>query len=265
MDATGDCFVDFADFAVFAEQWLTEGIPSEPGVMVWVSISEPNFTGEMSKYETTNAQYCQFLNAALASGDINVSGNDAIGAVGSNGGADYAGELYYDGDGAGVSVNGANNGGAARIHYISGVFTVDPNFENHPVTQVTWYGSAAFCNYYGYRLPTQAEWRAVADFNDSYLYGCGITINNSIANYWNSAHLDGTAIVGAFGTYGYGVCDMAGNAFEWTSSTYIDDYGTYRIMCGGNWASLDYNCAVSAWSYGVPGSTNASRGFRVCR
>ena len=44
--------------------------------MVWVSINDPGvpehegFVGQMSKYETTNAQYCQFLNAAIASGDI---------------------------------------------------------------------------------------------------------------------------------------------------------------------------------------------------
>jgi hypothetical protein len=43
--------------------------------MTWVYIDEPNFTGYMSKYETTNAQYCQFLNDALASGDIIVDGH----------------------------------------------------------------------------------------------------------------------------------------------------------------------------------------------
>mgnify|MGYP000897189352 FL=1 len=61
-DLTGDCRVDLADLAIFASQWLTEGIP-EPDKMVWVSINDPGlpshegFNGEMSKYETTNAQY----------------------------------------------------------------------------------------------------------------------------------------------------------------------------------------------------------------
>ncbi len=61
MDATGDCRVDLADLVILASQWLTEGIP-EPDI-TWVSINDPGFSGhegfngEMSKYETTNAQY----------------------------------------------------------------------------------------------------------------------------------------------------------------------------------------------------------------
>jgi hypothetical protein len=86
MDATGDCRVDFKDFAVFAEQWLDVGIPTPILYgMTWVSISDTGisgyegFIGEMSKYETTNAQYCQFLNAAYASGAVTVSGNYVVG------------------------------------------------------------------------------------------------------------------------------------------------------------------------------------------
>ena len=53
--------------------------------MTWVPIDDPGvyghegFTGEMSQYETTNAQYCDYLNAALASGDITVSGSYVVG------------------------------------------------------------------------------------------------------------------------------------------------------------------------------------------
>ena len=87
-DISGDCKVNLEDFAIMASEWLTEGIP-EPDGMVWVSIddsgvgmkdvycnpiSHGGFTGYMSKYETTNAQYCQYLNAALASGDVVVTG-----------------------------------------------------------------------------------------------------------------------------------------------------------------------------------------------
>jgi formylglycine-generating enzyme required for sulfatase activity len=266
-DLTGDCVVDFEDFVVFAEQWLDKGVP-DPNGIVWVSINDPGvpgyetFKGQMSKYETTNAQYCQFLNAALATGDITVSGNTVYGANGSNNGADFVGQVYYDLAGAGRTANGATNGGAARINYSGGVFTVDPGYENHPVTYVSWYGATAFCNYYGYRLPTEWEWQAVADYNGSYTYGCGTTITNSMANYYGSTHPNGTTAVGAFGTYGYGMCDMAGNVDEWTSSVYS---GETRVFRGGGWSTEAYHCTV-AYRGGPPSIyAGGVLGFRVCR
>ncbi|KKM21947.1 hypothetical protein LCGC14_1630320 [marine sediment metagenome] len=245
--------------------------------MTWVSIDDPGvdddgdgtpdhegFTGEMSKYETTNAQYCEFLNAALASGDAYVDGNYVKGSNGSNVGSDFVDETYCRLDGPGYTDNGATNGGAARINYSGGFFTVDNGFDNHPLTYVSWYGSTAFCNYYGYRLPTEWEWQAVADYDGTFTYGCGTSINNSIANYQGSTHPDGTTVVGSFGTHGYGMCDMAGNVWEWTSS-FLDPTYDSRITCGGCWDfPFDY-CTVSNWYYGYSDSTYNYLSFRVCR
>jgi hypothetical protein len=262
-------WVTIALVAMFLVVNAGAGVEDGPGGMVWVYINDPGvsghegFTGYMSKYETTNAQYCEFLNAAQASGDITVSGNDAIGASGSNSGTDYVGELYYDGDGPGYTHDGAPDGGAARINYIGGVFSVDSGFENHPVTYANWYGATAFCNYYGYRLPTEWEWQAVADHNvaDPYNYGCGMDINNSIANYFGSIHPYGTTAVGSFGTYGYGMCDMAGNVWEWTSTV----SSSYRVLRGGGWTSQGNNCSVSHRNDYTPSDTHFSIGFRVVR
>jgi formylglycine-generating enzyme required for sulfatase activity len=274
MDFTGDCRVDFNDFAIIAEQWqvnydsndiaamalewLTEGI--QPIAIVWVSINEPGFNGQMSKYETTNALYCQFLNAALASGDITVNGNNVLGANGTNSGADFAGQVYYNLAGAGDTWNGATNGGAARINYSGSAFTVNSEFENHPVTYVSWYGATAFCNYYSYRLPTEWKWQAVADYDGRFAYGCGTTINNSMANYYDSTHPYGTTIVGAFGTYGYGMCDMAGNVWEWTSTV----FGNYCVLRGGGWGYIGDYCTVSYWGINKPYESSGYAGFRVC-
>jgi formylglycine-generating enzyme required for sulfatase activity len=262
-DLTGDCVVDFKDFAKMAEQWLTEGIPTPILYgMTWVSISDPGipehegFTGEMSKYEITNAQYCQYLNDAKASGAITVSGPNVVGTSGP-----YSGQNYYYLAGAGYTYNGATDGGAARINWTGSSFTVDSGFENHPVTYVSWYGSTAFASYYGWRLPTEWEWQAVADYNGSYTYGCGTTINNSIANYYNSTHPYGTTVVGAFGTYGYGMCDMAGNVWEWTSSI----SGSSRVIRGGGWGHIDNFCSVSYRSNYGPDYMGFHLGFRVCR
>ena len=254
-----------------AEEWKYLGFRvasvTEPPCTVdveWVTISDPGFTGQMSKYETTNAQYCQFLNEALASGDITLSGNDAIGASGSNSGTDYVGQLYYDTDHLGVDYDGAINGGAARITFNGNTFSIaESRFENHPVTFVSWYGAAAFCNYYGYRLPTEWEWQAVADYDGSYIYGCGLTINKSINNYYGSTHPDGTTEVGQFGIFGHGMADMAGNALEWTSSLW-NPASNDRVVRGGGWSSIAYGCDVSYRYYNNP-TPGQTIGFRVAR
>lgn len=283
-DLTGDCFVNFEDFAVIgaqwlnlydwndvntlANQWLTEGIPNDPCNLVWIYINDPGvsghepFNGEMSKYETTNTQYCHFLNAALASGDIVVDGNDVKGADGSNSGIDYIGQVYYNLAGLGSNNNGATNGGAARINYSASSFTVDNGFDNHPVTFVSWYGSTSFCNYYGYRLPTEWEWQAVADYDGSFIYGCGTSLNSSNANCYYSTHPDGTTIVGSFGTYGYGMCDMAGNVYDWTDSSRSDNYHTIR---GGSWYGDFQDCFVGFPETSNSASMHYSTGFRACR
>ncbi|MBN1509800.1 MAG: SUMF1/EgtB/PvdO family nonheme iron enzyme [Sedimentisphaerales bacterium] len=236
----------------------------EPGPdtpLVFVDINDPGFCGQMSQYEVTNAQYCDFLNAALASGDITASGTDVYGAGGSNSGVDYVGQRYYRCDGSGYTGYGATNGGAARVHYNDGMFSVDNGFGNHPVTYVSWYGAMAFCNYYGYSLPTEDQWQAVADYDGTYVYGCGETIDPGIANYRDSAHPDGTVSVGSFGQSGYGMSDMAGNVWEWTGS----GSDSFRIFRGGSLGSIDSDCAVSVRGDGIPYANYYDIGFRVCR
>ncbi|MHC4640946.1 MAG: formylglycine-generating enzyme family protein [Planctomycetota bacterium] len=291
-DLYGDCFVDFEDFAVMANlwsveydyndlavmaaQWMTEGIPEDPNVMAWVYIDDPGvsghegFTGYMSKYETTNAQYCEFLNAALASGDIIVGeDNKVYGAEGSNSGEDFAGELYFITSEAGTG---------SQIIYSDDIFSVVNRDSNdmidHPVVEVSWYGATAFCNYYVYRLPTVWEWRAVADYDGSYKYGCGTSIDQNLANYWDNGHANPlnlsskpyTSPVGYYPCYGYGMCDMAGNVWELTSSCNSSDCfdGSY-IFLGGAWNYYDYCCLISDRYSFLPDSTSYCHGFRVCR
>jgi formylglycine-generating enzyme required for sulfatase activity len=228
---------------------------------VFVDINDPNFYGQMSKYEVTNAQYCDFLNAALASGDITLDGTKVEGANGLNSGEDYVGQSYYKLDGTGWTGAGATNGGAARIRYNEGAFIVDSGFGNHPVTYVSWYGAMAFASYYNYYLPTEEQWQAVADYDDTYIYGCGVTIEPGIANYRDSENPDGTTPVGSYGQYGYGMSDMAGNVSEWTSTGSENS----RIFRGGGWYSLDSDCAISIRGDGIPYANYTDIGFRVCR
>jgi len=265
-DVSGDCRVDLEDFAIMASQWLMEGIPEDPP-MVWVSINDPGvaghepFNGEMSRYETTNAQYCQFLNAALASGDITVGGDNIVyGANGSNGGAYFVGEIYFETYAASSYSQITYSGGAFSVRSRDGY-----DMSNHPVVLVSWYGATAFCNYYGYRLPTEWEWQAVADYDGTFTYGCGTTIDQSKANYNGDNPLGlsspYTSPVNHYPSYGYGMNDMAGNVWEWTSSLW-DPASIYRVIRGGCWANYGSICTVSNRTYSGP---DIIIGFRVCR
>ena len=285
-DLTGDCFVDFNDFAmmaaqwpatdfndvaVMANQWLLEGVPIDPCNLVWVYIDDPGvpghegFTGYMSKYETTNAQYCEFLNAAKSDGMIRV----------------YYSSVYAVSDTSHSQIYCKlcrRSSSSSQITYSGGVFSVRSrdgyDMAHHPVVAVGWYGATAFCNYYGYRLPTEWEWQAVADYDGSYTYGCGTIINQSNANYYDSGHCNPlnlssypyTSPVDYYSSYGYGMNDMAGNVWELTSSCYYAgcDY-SYRVLRGGGWTGSDSNCTVSDRSHYYPTYTSGPYGFRVCR
>ncbi len=223
-------------------------------------IEHGGFTGFMSKYETTNAQYCKFLNDALSAGFVEVSADS--GYVIGTAEEYYGGEYYYYLSGSGLSSDGATNGGAAKINYdfLSNEFTVDGGYENYPVTYVSWYGAMAFAKLYGWRLPTEWQWQAVADYDGTYEWGCGPIIHNGMANYSGSYHPAGTITVGAFGPYGYGMCDMAGNVGEWTSSSYA--YGSQTIR-DSYWGMLAYWCRVAHRPHGAPSLCGYSIGFRV--
>lgn len=234
-----------------------------PDGMAWVHINDPGvsgYDGYVSKYETTNAQYAQYLNAAKVSGDITVYTNIVYATSDTNHALPY-----YNLAGAGSTRDGATNGGAARINWTGSLFTVDVGFENHPVTYVSKHGATAFADYYGWRLPTEWEWQAVADYDGTFIYGTGLTITNLIANYTGSAHPQGTTPVGAFGTYGYGLADMAGNVWEWTSSLW-NPPGDSCVIRGGSWYDTTGNCSVSDRNDFVsPNFMSYHCGFRVCR
>ena len=229
-------------------------IDNDPGVP-----SHERFTGYMSKYETTNAQYCQFLNSALDDGLITVY-DDRVYATSDTSHS----EVYFDTYAA---------SSYSQITYSGGVFSVRSrdgyDMSNHPVVKVSWYGATAFCNYYGCRLPTEWEWQAVADYDGSYIYGCGTTLNQTKANYDDDNPIGlpsypFTSPVGYYPAYGYGMCHMAGNVWEWTSSCYFSDCSNgYRVIRGGGWLSGPGGCRVAERTRVSPSIRNYDWGFRV--
>lgn len=255
---------------VFADS--EEKVANGPSGMVWVYLDDPglvgheniSFAGYVSKYETTNAQYCEFLNTALATGDIKVGpDNNVFGQKGSNAGADFPGKIYFKTYPASEYSQITYDGRNFKVRCRDGI-----DMSNHPVLEVSWYGATAFCNYYGYRLPTEWQWAAIADFDGSYVFGCGKTIDEkaryydvSIANNFGLKKYPFTSPVGYYGEYGYGLCDVSGNVCEWTST----EVGDYRVIRGEGWRSYSYYNMIALCDAYDASSTSLSVGFRSCR
>ena len=102
--------------------------------------------------------------------------------------------------------------------------------EDHPVVHVAWADVAAYAEWAGADLPTEAEWELAArgGLEDTeFAWGDDFTPGGQqMANTWqgqfpyqNTAE-DGwirTSPVGAYPANGYGLVDMVGNTWEWTA------------------------------------------------
>jgi formylglycine-generating enzyme required for sulfatase activity len=113
------------------------------------------------------------------------------------------------------------------------------DLDDHPVVHVTSGDAIAFATWEGKSLPTEAEWEFAARGglpDAEYAWGNELMPGGRpMANTWqgefpwDNRGEDGyerTSPVTAFPPNGYGLCDMIGNVWEWTSDWYRPYHAT---------------------------------------
>jgi formylglycine-generating enzyme len=125
--------------------------------------------------------------------------------------------------------------------------------ERHPVVHVGWEDAVAYATWAGRRLPTEAQWEHAARGGAApTVYAWGVEARprgRAMANTWEGRFpwentsppgRSRTTPVGSYPPNGYGLVDMIGNVWEWTSSPWTEDHGAgpapgpaAHACCGG--------------------------------
>ncbi|MGE5861330.1 MAG: SUMF1/EgtB/PvdO family nonheme iron enzyme [Ignavibacteria bacterium] len=158
---------------------------------------------------------------------------------------------------------------------------------NLPVTQVTWYDAAAFAEWMGCRLPTEAEWEYATRANTTTPFYTGNCLTSDQANFngeepyincEEGKFREEAMPVGSFPPNAFGLYDMHGNIWEWTNDWYgeydIDkkinpkgpDTSTRKVDRGGGFYDPAWRCRSACRGGGTPpGNKGTGISFRLVK
>jgi len=235
---------------------------------------------EMMVTDVTVEQYVAFLNSALPAGALQVGDGEIT--------VFYAGDPFHGARheveiAAGRYTAVPTADPASRFTFDGQSFHTLPGYEAHPMTNVSWFGALAYCDAYGWRLPTEMEWEKAARGATGWPFPWGEEIARNQANF--QASRDPFEDMRSFGscttpvgfyngkTYAsyatldgaspYGLYDMAGNVWQWMGDIYE---GTHlRFMRGGSKDCYEMDLRVWASNNAAPSYFGPGVGFRCAR
>jgi formylglycine-generating enzyme required for sulfatase activity len=235
---------------------------------------------QMMVTDVTNTQYAQYLNQALVAGSVEIVGDQVVGFYP---GDEFHGHEHEEEIPSGDYVHIPLTEDGLRLGFDGQTFSPKAGYENHPMVLVSWFGAKAYCEFYGWWLPSEVEWEKAARGSDGRPFPWGDKITPENANYYSSHDIfekiwgsaGGTTPVGFYNgkTYEdfqtldspspYGLYDMAGNVWQWTGDIYDDQH--YRYMRGGSMENYEYNLRVWTRNSAGPSYYSPSVSFRCAR
>jgi formylglycine-generating enzyme required for sulfatase activity len=233
------------------------------------------------------AQYVEFLNHSTSTDGGLAIASDRV--TGYYPGDEFRGVKHEEKIEAGDHLIVPLNDPSSKFAYDAGSgFKPKIGFEDHPMTNVTWFGAWTYCKKYGGRLPTELEWEKAArgpatGENPDRPFPWGEKILRENANFYSSR--DPFEDMSSFGSrtspvgfyngqkYGdyqtldsaspYGLYDMSGNVWQWTGDVHEGMH--YRFLRGGSKDTYDMDLRLWVRNNATPTYFSPGVGFRCAR
>ncbi|WP_433182144.1 ergothioneine biosynthesis protein EgtB [Actinoallomurus sp. CA-150999] len=159
----------------------------------------------------------------------------------------------------------------------------EPVPPEEPVQHVCWYEADAYARWVGKRLPTEAEWEKAASWDPAAGRKRRLPWGDDGEHANLGQRLMRPAPVGSYpeGASAYGVRQLLGDVWEWTSSDFrgypgfrvfpYKEYsevffGTdYKVLRGGSWATHPMACRTTFRNWDYPIRRQIFAGFRCAR